>query len=133
MFVDAGVDIIKIETFRKAVNRSGNRFLNRIFTKIELDYCKKKVNRTQHLAARFAGKEAISKALKLNWQKGLNWKEIEIINNHTGEPEARLKGQVKEEAERLKIREISLSLSHCEEYAVAMAVILKGANNGRKR
>ncbi len=132
MFIDTGVDIINIETFRKAVNRRGDRFLNRIFTKIELDYCDNKVNRIQHLAARFAGKEAISKALKLNWQKGLNWKEIEIINNQNGEPRAWFKGQVKEEAERLKIREISLSLSHCEEYAVAMAVILKGKDNGRK-
>lgn len=126
MFVDTGVDIISIETFRKAVNRRGKRFLNRIFTKVELSYCNKKVNRIQHLAARFAGKEAICKALKLNWQKGLSWKEIEIINNRRGEPGARLKGQAKEKAKYLKTGEVSLSMSHCEGYAVAMAVILKG-------
>jgi len=132
MRVETGVDILSIERFRKAAKARGARFLNRIFTKNELSYCNKKINSMQHLAARFAGKEAISKALKLNWKKGLNWKEIEIINNRRGEPRAHLQGQVKKESELSKIGEISLSLSHCAEYAVAMAVILKGDNNGRK-
>jgi len=130
MLVDTGVDIIDIGRFRKVANKRGEKFLNRIFTTAELSYCNKKIDKIQHLAARFACKEAISKALKMNWSKGLDWKEIEITNKHSGEPEARLTGQAKEVMDYLKIENISLSLSHCQDYAVAMAVILKGDNNG---
>jgi len=133
MLVGTGVDIIDIGRFRKVANKRGKRFLNRIFTAAELSYCNKKIDKIQHLAARFACKEAISKALKMNWSKGLDWKEIEITNNHSGEPEARLTGQAKEAVDYLKIKNISLSLSHCQDYAVAMAVILKGDNNGAYR
>lgn len=131
--VGTGVDIIGIKRFGKAVEERRERFLNRIFTTAELSYCNKKVDRIQHLAARFACKEAVSKALKMNWNKGLNWKDIEVINNPSGEPWVRLKGQAKETANHLKIEEISLSLSHCQEYAMAMAVILKNTKNGRKQ
>jgi holo-[acyl-carrier protein] synthase len=133
MLVGTGVDIIDIRRFRKVANKRGGRFLNRIFTTAELSYCDKKIDKIQHLAARFACKEAISKALKINWSKGLNWKEIEITNNRSGEPEARLTGQAKEVVDYLKIENISLSLSHCQDYAVAMAVILKGNHNGTYR
>lgn len=124
--IGTGVDIVGIERFRKIVKERGERFINRIFTPAEISYCKKKVNKIQHLAVRFAGKEAISKALKMSWNnKGLNWREIEIINNHGGEPKVNLSGQAKKAANRLKVRDIQISLSHCPEYAVASAAILK--------
>ena len=125
MLLGTGVDIINIENFRRIINKSGERFINRVFTPTEINYCAKKVNRIQHLAARFACKEAISKALKMGWGNGLNWKEIEIMNNHNGDPKIQLTGQAKRRAGCLKVADIQISLSHCSEYAVAMAVILK--------
>jgi holo-[acyl-carrier protein] synthase len=69
MLVGTGVDIISVERFRKAANKRDGRFLNRIFTAAEISYCNKKIDKAQHLAARFACKEAISKALKMNWNR----------------------------------------------------------------
>lgn len=125
MLLGTGVDIVSIEKFRQAVSKRGNRFINRIFTQAEIAYCNKKVNRIQHLAGRFACKEAISKALKMDWGNGLNWKEIEILNNRNGDPKIKLAGQVKRKASCLKVEDIQISLSHCPEYAVATAAILK--------
>jgi len=132
MLIGTGVDIVHIQRFRKIAEKWDGRFLNRIFTPAEIIYCNKKVDKIQHLAARFACKEAISKALKMTWNKGLSWRDIAIINNHNGEPKALLTGQAKEVADGLKVGDIQLSLSHCPEYAVATAaIVMKGreANN----
>ena len=77
-----------------------------------------------HFAGRFASKEAVSKALGLDWGKGLKWKEIEIINNHLGTPEVKLSGETRRTVQKLKARKILLSISHCKDYAVASATII---------
>jgi holo-[acyl-carrier protein] synthase len=130
MITGTGVDIISIKKFRQA---AGKKLINRVFTLQEIKYCNNKMNKFQHLAARFACKEAISKALKMSWQKGLNWKEIEILKDKNGKPAAKLIGSAKKAAHALKIEDIQISLSHCPEYAVGMAVVLKGDNNGAYR
>ena len=88
------------------------------------------MNTFQHLAGRFASKEAISKALKMKWERGLSWKEIEVINNRNGASEVMLSGEAKKIAVGLNIEDIHLSISHCQNYAVAMVVITAGRNNG---
>lgn len=125
MLLNTGVDIVSIERFNKIVKDRGERFIKRIFTKTELNYCAKKIRKIRHLAARFACKEAVSKALKMNWNKGLNWKNIEVINARNGAPLVKLSGQAKDAAKSLKIKGVEVSLSHCNEYAVATAVIMK--------
>ena len=125
MIIGIGVDIVKIDRLKNIAKKKGSSFLNRVFTKVELGYCDKKLNRFQHFAGKFATKEAISKALKMKWEKGLNWKQIEIINNVDGIAESKLSGQAKRLANKLGVKDINISISHCNEYAVAMAVITK--------
>lgn len=130
MVIGTGVDIVNIDRFRKTVKKNGDKFLKRVFTKEELDYCNKKMHRFQHLAGRFASKEAISKALKIDWNNGFNWKEIKIFINGNGAPKVKLIGKARLICEDLKIDGIDLSISHCDDYAVAMAVVTGSNNNG---
>jgi holo-[acyl-carrier protein] synthase len=110
-----GVDVVEIERIQAAVLRFGPRFLQRIYTGPELLLCKDKANR---LAVRFAGKEAVMKALGTG-VKGISWQEIEIMARPSGEPVVRLSGKAEEKAAALGLVEFAISLSHSEEYAVA--------------
>lgn len=125
MVFGIGIDIAQVGRISWAVNTWGDRFLNRIWTTIELDYCWHKQSPFEHLAGRFAAKEAVSKALGLNWNKGLKWREIEIISKHAGTPVVEFFGEAKRTAQKLKVRKILLSMSHCKDYAVASATIIR--------
>jgi len=123
MLIGLGADIIETERIRNLIKRSGDTFLNRCFNKDEIEYCNSKANRYQHYAGKFAAKEAVFKALKTYWIEGFKWKEISIINDNYGAPEARLSGLMKERADELKITMIHISISHCHQYAVAIALL----------
>ncbi|AII59131.1 4'-phosphopantetheinyl transferase [Dehalococcoides mccartyi CG4] len=112
-----GTDIIEIRRIKAAQARWGKRFLNRIFTPAELSLCK---DRLPSLAARFAAKEAVIKALSL--PKNQSYSEIETLNLPDGQPSVNLYGQALAKAGTLGIKQISVSLSHCREYAIAMVV-----------
>ena len=107
-----GIDIVEIHKLEKAVKRWGDVFLNRVYTDRELAYARSKRYPIQHLAARFAAKEAIFKAL--GTKPDIAFKDIEITNDKFGRPFCRI---------RNKRSLISLSLSHTENYAVACAII----------
>ena len=113
-----GVDIIEIPRVRRVLERYGDRFQQRVFTPDEIAYCR---GRAPNLAARFAAKEATMKALGTG-VRGVGWKDIEVIRHKSGAPSIQLHGRAKVRAERLKVLEISLSLSHSQEYAVAFVV-----------
>ncbi len=113
-----GIDIIEIPRIQKVVDRYGDRFLRRIYTPQELEFCNGKVNR---LAARFAAKEATSKALGLGI-RGIAWKEIEVVRQRGRPPTLRLHGRAAKRAEFLDITQLSISISHSREYAVASVV-----------
>ncbi|MCE2405639.1 MAG: holo-ACP synthase [Dehalococcoidia bacterium] len=113
-----GVDIIEIERIRQAFERWGDRFLRRIYTEGEASYCR---GRAPNLAGRFAAKEAAMKALGTGL-RGVGWKDIEVVRNQAGAPSVRLHGRAKVRAETLGVRELSLSLSHSRNYAVAFVV-----------
>ena len=117
-----GVDIVEIPRVQRVLDRYGQRFLERIFTEGEIAYCR---GRAPNLAARFAAKEATMKALGTG-TRGVNWKDIEVLRRESGEPHIRLHGGAEERAQRLGVMEISLSLSHCQEYAVAFVVAQSG-------
>ncbi len=117
-----GVDIIEIKRIAKAVDRWGERFLRHVYTPKEIEYSK---GRVAELAARFAGKEAISKALGTGIH-GLSWPEMEILPNSRGKPEIHLHGQAKERAQNLELTHWAISLSHCQEYAIAVVVSTTG-------
>ncbi len=123
MIIGIGVDIIEIDRIRKSIDRFGDHFLNKIYTKKELDYCLAKHNKYQHLAARFAAKEAIYKAIASGWEKEATWKNIEITNEQNGLPTVKFLGKLNEFVSDGK--EIKISLSHSENYVVAVALVYK--------
>ncbi|MEA3459840.1 MAG: holo-ACP synthase [Chloroflexota bacterium] len=120
--ISVGVDIVKIERIRVAVGRWGERFLRRIYTPAEFACCR---GRVPELAARFAAKEAISKALGTGIS-GITWREMEILGGERGRPLIRLHGQAKVLAEELGLSEFAISLSHSQDYAVAFVVASGG-------
>jgi len=113
-----GTDIIEISRIAKALNRWGERFLNRIYTEPELELCKENPAR---LASRFAGKEAVMKALGTG-ARGISWKEIEIVSEPSGKPVVRLYSKAREKADVLGLNELAISLSDSKEYAVAFVI-----------
>lgn len=123
MVIGIGIDIIEIERIKKSIDTYGDSFLNKIFTKNELDYCLAKHNKYQHLAARFAAKEAIYKALATGWKKDATWKSIEIINEPNGLPVVKFFGKLKEFISEDK--DTKISLSHSDNYVACVAIIYK--------
>ncbi len=116
-----GVDLIEVERIEQAVARYGDRFLARVFTPAELEYA---VGRSSSLAARFAAKEAVSKLLAVGIQHpdGVDWREIEILSGERGDPTLKLYGRAAALARDLGFKEISVSLSHTREHAIAFVV-----------
>lgn len=123
MIIGVGIDIIEIDRIRNSVDKYGEHFLKKIFTKTELEYCLSKVDKYQHLAARFAAKEAIYKALTSGWDKEITWQSIEIKNEPNGMPYAELNGEIKAFLSGGKA--LKISLSHSRDYVAAVAVIHK--------
>lgn len=117
-----GTDIIEIKRIQNALERFGNRFINKIFTSREQAYCLSKKNKEMHLAGRFAAKEAIAKALGTGITEHVGWKDIEIINDSSGKPQVILSESI---YPKLGLS-ILVSISHCREYATAVAVIETG-------
>jgi len=113
-----GVDIIEISRIDGALGRFGDRFLQRIYTGPEIALCKDRPNR---LAARFAAKEAVMKALGTG-VSGVSWREIEVLSNPSGEPQIQLYGKARIIADSLGLDEFAVSLSHSKEYAVASVI-----------
>ncbi len=121
-----GVDIIEIDRIRKALNRPwGRRFLHRVFTPAEIEYCR---GRAQSLAVRWAAKEAVYKALSIGpeHEEAISWQDIEVISAENGHPKVELKGAARKRAEKLGIVHWTISLSHTHKYAVAFAVAISG-------
>jgi holo-[acyl-carrier protein] synthase len=119
--IRTGVDIVEIERINKAIVQHGERFLSRIYTLDELDYC---CGRVESLAARFAAKEAIAKALGTGgWRAGICWTDLEVARDvESGAPSVRLHNAARHHADALALVEWSLSLSHSKTYAVAFVV-----------
>ncbi|GAB1442141.1 holo-ACP synthase [Ignavibacteriales bacterium] len=122
MIVGTGVDIIEIDRIQKSIERFESRFLNKIYTPTEIEYCSTKADKYRRFAARWAIKEAVYKAL-MKYDESIAWKDISVKNDSDGAP-------VLEELEKIKlIKEmgitIHITLSHSNNYAVAMAIAEK--------
>jgi holo-[acyl-carrier protein] synthase len=113
-----GVDIIEIERIEVVLRRHGQRFLQRVYTPAEQTHCR---GRVPELAARFAAKEAVSKALGTG-MRGLAWQEMEILCDERGKPLVHLHGRAKARAEELGLSQFAVSLSHSRDYAVAFVM-----------
>lgn len=119
MNIKVGTDIIEVARIKDSIEKLGEKFLNRVFTAKEVEYCEsKKATKYEHYAARFAGKEAVFKAISpiLKNKFSINWTDVEILNDKKGRP------YVTFYKEELKNINVDLSLSHIKDYAVATAV-----------
>jgi holo-[acyl-carrier protein] synthase len=112
-----GVDIIEIERIQRAIVRWGERFLHRVYTDAELALYTK----AESLAVRFAGKEAVVKALGTG-MRGIGWKDVEILHETSGKPLVNLYRQAQKQASDLGLKGLAISLSHSREYAIAFVV-----------
>jgi holo-[acyl-carrier protein] synthase len=113
-----GVDLVELERFRHGLSRSGDRFLKRIYTQREINLCG---GRAERLAARFAAKEAVAKALGTG-VRGIGWTDIEVLSDASGCPRLCLAGRAAELAASIGIRSWGISLSHTDDWAVAFVV-----------
>jgi holo-[acyl-carrier protein] synthase len=122
VILGVGTDLAETDRIRKAVERYGTRFLDRVYTPGEIAYVESKANRWERYAARFAAKEAGMKAIGTGWRRGVRWRDFEVANAPSGRPDLKLDGVAAEVAARMGVRRISLSLTHTA--ALAMAVVI---------
>jgi holo-[acyl-carrier protein] synthase len=121
-----GVDIVNIARITQAIQRWGEKFLQRTFTRQEMAYCASKTFPTQHYAVRFAAKEAVFKALGTGWNYGVGWLDIEVLVDPTsGQPMVTLSGKALAILGDPASFRVLISLSHDKEYAIAQAVIVR--------
>jgi len=117
-----GIDLVECSRFQQIIDRHGDRFLNRIFTPLELAYCGDRKRAIEHLAARFAAKEAVMKVLGTGWSNGVSWTDIEVSNDPAGRPSVELTGKCGELAAQVGIDTVLISLTHTAGHAMASAI-----------
>jgi len=122
VIVGLGVDIAEVDRIRAAIERHGPAFLERVFTPSEIDYCERHRNKYERYAGRFAAKEAAMKALGTGWRRGVRWLDIEVMRLPNGKPTLQLRGRAKEFAGHLEIKNISLSITHSRNSALAEVI-----------
>ena len=124
-----GTDIVNIKRMEKSIKKNGDSFRNKIFSKNEILYCEKKKNPSPFYAKRFAAKEALSKALGTGIRKGINFKDIEILNDNFGKPSIKLKGSTGNFLKRkIKTRKYSIYLSLSDDAPWAQATVIISYN-----
>ena len=123
MIYGIGIDIVYIPRVKRMWQRWQERFLRRIFTKIEVTYSMRKKSFYYELAARIAAKEAFAKAVGLGWRGGLKWRDIEVVNLPSGQPVLNLYGRAKEICEKEGIKASFVSLTHDHDCAAAVVVL----------
>jgi holo-[acyl-carrier protein] synthase len=119
MIKGVGNDILEIKRVSEACEKYGQKFLDRLFTKREQEYCKQHKEFSRHFAGRFAAKEAIVKALGTGFGSEISWLDLEIINDSRGKPEVFLSEKLKQ---NFGNPQLHLSISHGKEYATAVCV-----------
>lgn len=121
-----GVDLVEVARIARLLAEHPERFLERVFTPGERDYCLAGRRRDEHLAARFAAKEATLKALGTGWRSGIAWTDVEVSLLPSGAPVLRLQGRAAQVASEQGVSRWLVSLSHTPEYAMASVIGLIG-------
>lgn len=122
MIFGVGIDIIEVLRVEKLTQKD-DRFVKRIFTQKEIDYCRKFKNGAQNFAGKFAVKEAFLKAMGTGWSNGLKFNEIETVNDRLGKPEIVLLGRTKEIFNERNFKFSHVSIAHLKDYATAVVII----------
>jgi len=120
--LSVGVDLVEIARLEDVMARRGERFTGRVFTEGERAYCEQRPRPAVHYAGRFAVKEAVLKALRTGWVKGITWQDVEVESGPGGAPSARLSGGALARAQEMGLQQLHISISHTDQYAVATAI-----------
>ena len=123
MIVGTGVDLAEVPRIRASIERFGPRFIERIYTPAEIAYVERKANRWERYAARFAAKEAGMKAIGTGWRHGVRWRDFEVANLPSGKPTLQLHGVAARVADKLGVRNVSLSITHTAELGMAHVIL----------
>jgi holo-[acyl-carrier protein] synthase len=123
MIIGSGIDIAEVPRIREAIDRFGQRFIERIYTSGEIRYCDSKANRIERYAARFAAKEAAMKALGTGWNHGVRWRDCEVVRLPGGRPTISFHGKASEIAVKLGMKNAALSISHTADQAIAQVIL----------
>src|SRR5689334_24048557 len=123
MITGIGIDLVENARIRDSIDRFGDRFLSRIYTEVEKEYCSKCSNPVIHFAARFAAKEAAFKALGTGWAAGVKWKDIEVERLPSGKPELHLHGEALARATSMGSLRFFVSLTHDQLVSVAVVIL----------
>jgi holo-[acyl-carrier protein] synthase len=126
-----GIDLVDFPRIEEMIQRHDKRFINRIFTAKEQAYAEKNRNRVEKYAGRFAAKEAVLKLIGTGWRGKIAWTDIEVINNGNGQPQVTLDGEVKKIADKLGITQITISITHTANFAIASAVALAQSDESK--
>ena len=125
MIVGTGIDIVEIDRIKRSIIKYSDRFINKVFTQKEIDYCHSQADPAKHFAARFSVKEAVLKCFGTGMTGGILWKDVEVDNKKSGQPTLNLYGKGKDLFNQLKIKHIHISITHDKNYAVAHAIAEK--------
>ncbi len=120
--ISIGTDIIECVRIAQMIEKHGEVFLQRVFTQREIVYCSSRKAATQHYAGRWAAKEAVLKVLGTGWAKGIQWTDIEVVNEVSGAPVVKITGKAAEIATERGIQDVMITISHCRAYATAFAM-----------
>ena len=123
MIVGTGVDLAEVPRIRASIERYGEKFIRRIYTPAEIAYVERKANKYERYAARFAAKEAGMKAIGTGWRRGVTWQDFEVANLRSGKPTLLLHGVAAGFAEKLGVKNISLSITHTAELGMAHVIL----------
>ena len=125
-----GIDLVECDRLAEIVERHGDRFLRRVFTPRELAYCMGNKRQIEHLAGRFAAKEAVLKVLGTGWRNGISWTDVEVVNDPSGQPRVILAGLCRQIADQQGLSNILISISHVRSHAIASAVASAESKGG---
>jgi holo-[acyl-carrier protein] synthase len=123
VIVGIGIDLAEVDRIREAIERHGQRFIDRIYTEKEIAYVERKANKYERYAARFAAKEAGMKAVGTGWKRGVRWRDFEVTNLPSGRPTLQLHGEAAKFAESLGVRNIALSITHTAAQGMAIVIL----------
>jgi holo-[acyl-carrier protein] synthase len=125
MICGIGIDLVENDRLARIIAKWGSKFLQRIFSDEEINYCEKHAQASINYGARFAAKESFVKALGIGLGMGVKLKEIEIVNDTKGKPDLVLWGEAKAQIEKRNIVKVHLSLTHTRSYASAIVLLEK--------
>ena len=125
MICGIGIDLVENGRLEKIIEKWGIKFLNRVFSAGEIQYCGKHIQSSIHYGARFAAKESFLKALGIGLGRGVKLSDIEVVHDKNGKPVLALCGEAKVQIEKRKITKIHLSLTHTKKYATAIVLLEK--------